>query len=286
MNILYIIFGEKIIYHIQAYLSIRSFQKQLDDSDKIFVMTTKPELYAHSGVNVIPVNDGTINDWEGEYHFFWRVKIKAIEYMIKHYPDSHLLYLDTDTFLYGQLNTIKEYLNQGLGLMHKDEGHPSQMMTKSKKMWNQIANRTYSEITLNLKHHMFNAGVVGIPKDNAQKIVATSLEICDQMLSENVERIVIEQYSLSIALYELTHLKEAERIIGHYWGNKSEWEQYAVKLLAEAYMTGSTINKEIEKLDVSTFYKIPVYIHQSSTGKRLHRQIDKYFKDKDAKYIK
>ena len=263
MNILYIIFGEKIVYHIQAYLSIRSFQKQLNDSDNIFVMTTRPELYAHSGINVIPVDDKTINDWEGEYHFFWRVKIKAIEYMIEHYPDSHLIYLDTDTFLYGQLNTLKEYLNQGLALMHKDEGHPSQMMTKSKRMWNQVANRTYSGITLGLQHHMFNAGVVGIPKDNARKIVATALGICDLMLSENVERIVIEQYSLSIALYELAHLKEAEKIIGHYWGNKSEWEQYASELLAKAYMTGSAISEEIEKLDVSTFYKIPVYIHQS-----------------------
>lgn len=285
MNILYIIFGEKIVYHIQAYLSIRSFQKQLNDSDNIFVMTTKPELYAHSAIHVIPVDDKTINDWEGEYHFFWRVKIKAIEYMIEHYPNSHLLYLDTDTFLYGQLNTIKEHLNQGLGLMHKDEGHPSKMMTKSKRMWNQVASRTYSGITLGLQHHMYNAGVVGIPKDNTHKIVATALGICDQMLSENVERIVIEQYSLSIALYELAHLIEAEKIIGHYWGNKSEWEQYAIELLAKAYMTGSTISEEIEKLDVSTFYKIPVYIHQSSTGKKLHRLIDNYFKDKDIKYI-
>lgn len=285
MNILYIIFGEKIVYHIQAYLSIRSFQKQLNGSDNIFVMTTKPELYAHSAIHVIPVDDKTINDWEGEYHFFWRVKIKAIEYMIEHYPNSHLLYLDTDTFLYGQLNTIKEHLNQGLGLMHKDEGHPSKMMTKSKRMWNQVASRTYSGITLGLQHHMYNAGVVGIPKDNAHKIVATALGICDQMLSENVERIVIEQYSLSIALYELAHLIEAEKIIGHYWGNKSEWEQYAIELLAKAYMTGSTISEEIEKLDVSTFYKIPVYIHQSNTGKKLHRLIDNYFKDKDIKYI-
>jgi hypothetical protein len=169
--------------------------------------------------------------------------------------------------------------------MHKDEGHPSKMMTKSKRMWNQVANRTYLGITLSLQHHMFNAGVVGIPKDNARKIVATALGICDQMLSENVERIVIEQYSLSIALYELAHLKEAEKIIGHYWGNKSEWEQYAIELLAKAYMTGSTISEEIEKLDVSSFYKIPVYIHHSSTGKKLHRLIDKYFKDKGIKYI-
>jgi hypothetical protein len=47
MNIFYIIFGDNIIHHVQAYLSIRSFQQQAEGSDRLIVVTTKPELYAH-----------------------------------------------------------------------------------------------------------------------------------------------------------------------------------------------------------------------------------------------
>ena len=46
MNIFYMIFGEKAVHHVQAYLSIRTFQKQLEADDHIYVMTTHPEYYS------------------------------------------------------------------------------------------------------------------------------------------------------------------------------------------------------------------------------------------------
>jgi len=63
MNIFYMIFGEQPVHHVQAYLSIRTFQKQLETDDCIFVMTTHPELYKSSGVETIPVTDEIINEW-------------------------------------------------------------------------------------------------------------------------------------------------------------------------------------------------------------------------------
>ena len=84
MNIFFMIFGEKAVHHVQAYLSIRTFQKQLGPDDQIFVMATHPELYASSGVEVIPISDDTITEWKGKHGFFWRAKIKAIEYMAVH----------------------------------------------------------------------------------------------------------------------------------------------------------------------------------------------------------
>ena len=143
MNIFYMIFGEKAVHHVQAYLSIRTFQKQLEADDHIYVMTTHPEYYQSSGVEAIPVTDETIREWKGEKDFFWRVKIKAIEYMASHYPDDHLMYLDTDTILYGSLKTLKGRLDQGCGMMHLNEGHPSGMMTRTLRMWKQINGHTY-----------------------------------------------------------------------------------------------------------------------------------------------
>ena len=232
MNIFFMIFGEKAVHHVQAYLSIRTFQKQLGPDDQIFVMATHPELYASSGVEVIPISDDTITEWKGKHGFFWRAKIKAIEYMAVHYPDHHLMYLDTDTILYGSLSDLKRCLDEGCGLMHLNEGHPSEMTSRSLRMWRQVEGHTYGNVTIGKQHCMYNAGVVAIPKDKLAEVSQLALTLCDGMLAEDVERVTIEQYSLSIALYERTSLQEADKFIGHYWGNKPEWEAIAYELMA------------------------------------------------------
>lgn len=285
MNIFYMIFGEKAVHHVQAYLSIRTFQKQLEADDHIFVMTTHPEYYQSSGVEAIPVTDEKISEWKGEKDFFWRVKIKAIEYMAAHYPDDHLMYLDTDTILYGSLKTLKERLDQGCGMMHLNEGHPSEMMSRTLRMWKQVAGHSYGGVTLGQQHCMYNAGVVAIPKDKLAEVSQLALTLCDGMLDDDAERIVIEQYSLSIALYERTDLKVAEDLIGHYWGNKPEWEAMAYDLMVKSYMKGQTVKEAVETLDVEQLCKMPVYIHRSSTAERLRKLIAGCFKDKGHKYL-
>jgi hypothetical protein len=285
MNIFYIIFGDNIIHHVQAYLSIRSFQQQTEGSDRLIVVTTKPELYARAGIAVEPVTDAVIKEWEGEYRFFWRVKIKAMEYLCAKYPEGHLLYLDTDTFLYGQLGALKAKLDEGCGMMHLDEGHPSAMKTKSLRMWKQVAGRQYAGITIGRHHNMWNAGVVAIPESKKQDVVATALAICDSMLADGVERVVIEQYSLSIALHEKTHLVPADGYIGHYWGNKSEWERMAYDVIARAYMKNLSVADELEALDISKLAQTPIFVRRSSTAKRLSRFIAKIFKDGEKRRV-
>lgn len=42
-------------------------------------------------------------EWQGSYGYFFRLKIKALEYVAKEYPNQNLLYLDGDTFIYNSL---------------------------------------------------------------------------------------------------------------------------------------------------------------------------------------
>ena len=132
---------------------------------------------------------------------------------------------------------------------------------------------------------MYNAGVVAIPKDKLAEVSQLALTLCDGMLAEDVERVTIEQYSLSIALYERTSLQEADKFIGHYWGNKPAWETIAYELMARAYMEKLTIEEELARIDIETLRQTPYYIHHSSTARRLKGLIDSCFKDKDLKYL-
>ena len=101
MNILYLVFGDVQRNYSQAYFSICSFLGQMEESDRIFVMTDMPKYYSRLGdkINILALNPQNLIEWQGEYQFFWRAKIKAIEYVCNLYPHEETLYLDTDTTL-------------------------------------------------------------------------------------------------------------------------------------------------------------------------------------------
>lgn len=288
MTIMYLTFGQKTEYHVQAYLSMLSFRRQTAPTDRIVMVTTAPEFYrrAQSWAEVIAIDDQQVSEWQGKHHFFWRAKIKAIEFVGNKYPDDDLLYLDCDTVLRGPIDWLKQQLGDGLGLMDTNDGHPMNMKTKTLRMWQTIKGHTYSGITLGSQHNMYCAGVVGIPAAKRQETVATALTLCDGMLDDQAEPIVIEQYSLSIALYEKTGLVETRDCIAHYWATKDEWLEAALSLLAKSRLMEATLDDELRLFEAFDWASLPVYVHKSSTARRLRNLVARLFPDRDYRYIK
>lgn len=288
MTIIYLTFGEKMEYHVQAYLSMLSFRRQIADTDHIVMVTTAPQMYRHvqDWVEVITIDDQTIKEWQGEYQFFWRVKIKVIEWIGQRYPDDDLLWLDCDTVLSGSIDWLKQQLAAGHGLMDRDEGHPSRMKTKTLRMWKMVAGRTYGDVTLGLRHDMYCAGVVGIPCGKREQVVNTALALCDGMLSEGAERIVIEQYSLSVALFEkVGSLVETKDCIAHYWSMKEEWMEAAHSIIAKSFLQGSMLDEELRFFDEIDWKRIPVFAHKSNTARRVKGFIDRIFPSRNLRYV-
>lgn len=287
MTILYLTFGEKTEFHVQAYLSMLSFRRQLTSDDRIVMVTTAPRLYHHmqDWAEVIPIDDQQIEAWQGDYHFFWRAKIKAIEYVSQMYPDDDILYLDCDTILFGDINALRQPLKDGCGLMDENEGHPSRMKTKTLRMWKTIAGRTYDGITLGAKHNMYRAGVVGIPHAKAPEVLTTALALCDGMLADGAERIVIEQYSLSVALFERVGLRETYPVIAHYWASKEYWIKAGMELMARVLLTKASPEEEMQMYEALDFSQLPIYVYKSNTARRLKGLVGKVFKDRDLRFI-
>ena len=150
MTIMYLTFGQKTEYHVQAYLSMLSFRRQMADTDRMVMVTTAPDFYRHaqSWADIVAISDSQVSEWQGEHQFFWRAKIKAIEFVGKRYPAADLLYLDCDTVLLGSIGWLRQQLGEGHGLMDTNDGHPSRMKTKTLRMWNTVKGRTYGGITL------------------------------------------------------------------------------------------------------------------------------------------
>lgn len=250
MNIVYFVIGDSAVIHIQVGFSIRTILSQTSEEDTVYVVTDTPTMYCNlPHVVTIPITQERIKEWRGKHDFFWRVKIKVLQQIAQMSPDKAMMYLDGDTFLHGSLTEIKEQLGKNRGMMHLDEGCPSEMKERSLSMWHTVSGKTYAGITIGPQHHMWNAGVVAIPAALVIKVTDMALSVCDGMLDDGSEPVTVEQYALSIALFECAdQLIAADKWIGHYWHYKYHWCSYIAKFFVKAYRLNYTIDEQIEKI--------------------------------------
>ena len=132
---------------------------------------------------------------------------------------------------------------------------------------------------------MWCAGVVAIPREKADIVVKTALTICDGMLDDGAEPIVVEQYSLSVAMTENTQLMSSKPFVAHYWGNKPQWIDIAKNLIVKSLMTKSDLDKDIAEFTNSMIKETPVYVKKHNTNRKLKGLVDKMFPDSHPKYI-
>lgn len=286
MTIMYFTIGQDLDMYVQAYFSILSFKKQLASSDRIVVVTTNPEFFNHlEYVETVAIDNNTVNEWKGKHSFFWRTKIKAIEKVTCLFPDDDLLYLDCDTFLYGDLSALKRQLESGKGFMDGNDGHPSKIKYKPQRMYRIVGGKTYAGITISEKHNMWCAGVVAIPSAKKEMITEMALSICDGMLDDNAEPIVIEQYALSIAMQEKLELTSSKPFIAHYWANKQQWIEIMKDIFLKSHFTALDLKEEAILLDSIDYENTPIYVRKHTTNKKLKKLVDFLFADGEKKYI-
>ena len=290
MNLLYLVFGDNATIHSQANFSILTFLSQKEHLNKIIVLTDNPQYYNHLSevdcFHLEPIDEKGLNNWKGEHNFFWRIKIKALEHISKRFTANHLLYVDADTFLFNNLEKVKQHLDSGCNIMHLNEGELSEIKSKTtSKMWRQIKGKTYSGEVITKNHHMWNAGVVGISKQNFQNTIPKALAICDQMCNERVTDRLIEQFALSVALNQNNNLVASDKHIGHYWGNKAQWNQLINDCFLMFHFSSYSLSKQMEYISEIDFYSLPTIVKIPNTRKKLVSLITKLFPYKFKKYI-
>ena len=286
MNVLYLVFGENQQNHAQAYFSICSFLGKMDVNDCIYVMTDAPDFYQrlNKKIEILTINKTQLDDWQGTNHFFWRAKIKAIEYICRLHPEESVLYLDTDTFLYSDIKTLKSDLQNPV--MHLNEGALSKLKSKTEKlMWQRVGNKIFGGVQIQAHHAMWNAGVVGIPANKGLTICQLALDVCDDMLAANVTRRLIEQFALGVALSENGEIKFTENYIGHYWSNKEGWSVAIQRFVINSSLKNNSLEVDIEDIKRFDFSKIAILKRIPNTQKRLKKLVEKWFPSVDKKFV-
>lgn len=288
MNIVYFVFGNNINNYQQVIFSICTALVNKEESDRIIVIAEEPTFFklVEDLVTIIPIDNATINKWKGDYNFIFRTKIKVLELIAKDYPSQHILYLDGDTFVYKSLSILKRELDKSQGIMHVNEGALYQKNTKTEKeLWHTIRDKIFADIPINKSINMWNAGVIGIPNTSFDSI-NLALQLNDEMCDSNALCFVIEQLSFSIALTHQLQVTASDHVIGHYWGNKEEWNEVISNWIKKSLMSNYKVHEIIDEVKNIPFHEIPVYVKRSNTGIRLINKIQTLFKPRSKSYIK
>lgn len=288
MNILYLVFGNNIEHYQQIYFSIYTALKNKSPEDKIIVVAENSQYFnaLKDKIEVIDINKQIVQEWEGKYRFFWRVKVKALELVATKYPEKHIMYLDGDTFIFKDLAPLKDALNKGQNFMHLNEGNLCQLKTKTERtMWQQMKNKTFAGITINENTCMWNAGLIAISKDHL-KSIDLALELTDEMCAAGVTRRLIEQFSFGVATNHYSPLQPADSWVGHYWGNKPQWNEIITTFIKKCYMENLTLEESLQAIDQLPLHEYPIAVRNSSTQRKLKKLIDSFYKDKKAIFSK
>ncbi|GAA4354057.1 hypothetical protein GCM10023185_15340 [Hymenobacter saemangeumensis] len=287
MHLVYLVFGTNVRNHFQANFSMLTFLRQPMALDGITVVTDAPDFYRHLAghVSILPVDEARLKEWKGEFDFFWRIKIKALEEVARQRPGVALLYLDSDTFLHGSLPALQAGLSSGQAFMHEREGALAELRSKTEqRMWEQVKGKTFGGVRLHERHAMWNAGAVGIPADKAGQAIALALSICDDLSRQQVTPRLIEQFALSVALDETYSLQAARQHIGHYWSTKDEWNEHIAAFLLESHLQQRSVAEELTALAQFDFRAVPVKKVLKNTRWRLYRLVDRIFPPRQIVY--
>lgn len=287
MIIAYLAFGKDISNFQQAVFSILTILPKLNEEEKIVVITDSPDNFnlLITQITIIEVDNLTLKEWKGPYDFFWRTKIKALQFVSEKWKNKSILYLDSDTFLFGTLEGIRLNLSKGVNVMHTNEGKLSEIFSKTQSlMWKQLRGKCFGNIEIDSDKCMWNAGVVGVSYKKLEQI-ELALIMCDEMCEARVIPTYIEQFALSVAMNQPNVLVEAQKEIGHYWGNKTMWNAMIQELFSSALMNNLSIQQLIEQVAKVDFEKIPIKAKSNKTKRRLERQLSRFFSHEKKTYI-
>jgi len=233
--ILYLAYGSKDIIH-QTIFSILSLYKTSPSAAKdiqIVIYTDRSDafksLIPEIDVEYLPINEQTIHEWKGDVNFFFRAKIKLIEDFFSKYPNTNLLYMDSDTYFKKDIMPTFEKIGKGSYFMHEYEGvydqkHKDRRKYSTAKTIDRIL-KTHEftksngeNFKISNQTQLWNAGVLGF--NSGFVPILPEVVLLTEQLYRLKDAHVMEQFSFSYFLQQTKPLNGLKDSILHYWNFK------------------------------------------------------------------
>lgn len=171
-------------------------------------------------------------EWAGVKNYIFRFKPKLIEDALLRYP-GNAIYVDTDTAFIARLEKLFNRVRKGGLLLHTREW----MLSHGLKQWGldvitQPRNVTMingQRFTITDSSYMWNAGVVGISKEN-ELLIYEVLNLLDLLISDG-PHYLSEQLTWSVMFDHRGKLYDAKTQVYHYWHDKDLMDKHIAELL-------------------------------------------------------
>ncbi|MDR2040567.1 MAG: hypothetical protein LBQ60_21845 [Bacteroidales bacterium] len=291
IHIIYLAYGNNADIYCQTFFSMQTFWLYHPDIS-IHLVTDHPEYFKkfpeNKPLTIHTVEQETIKEWmwTGSKNFGFRAKQKSIQLMINLYPDTPLMFIDSDTFIYGSMDRLFHLLENGTAILHEYENLLSRPTTKTERhVWKRVGNRTVEGVSITSGHAMWNSGVVGIPVKRNKELIDTAIQLSDK-LSYLVDRnTFMEQMSFSILMSDYYTLTDAKDVVAHYWGNKDGWNKAIQDIYLRSYLLQLSFEEEMSMIRDYDLSSVPYRKRKNNTAARICKRAERIFPDKDYRYI-
>lgn len=277
VNLVLMSFGTRLENHTQGSFALLSFLKD-PCVGRIVIVTDQPDFYRVFGdrIELITVDARTLDEWQGAHRFFWRIKIMAVAAAVGRDPSAAWLYVDSDTFLAASLADMDRAMQEGASFMHCPEDRLGDRSNATlKQMHRSLSGKTLAGVTIGDDSLMWNAGVIGLPAGKAADLIRHVREICDALCATDTRRKFVEQFAFSLALAHAGPMWRCDDIIGHYWGNKPEWNAFIDRFWSDAKLRNEDLDGCVEKARHIDWRAMPLEKRRRSAAERIKTFVDR-----------
>jgi hypothetical protein len=210
-NYIYLLYGQQDDCYLEAAYGIGTLLKRIDaQTSRVIVFTDREEKIKKWPVICESIAPDLVA-MQGPTRFIHRTKLCVILRCLDKYS-GNLIYLDSDTFVAGDINLLANQLNPGTTIMDSFESkNPLPELTGFQTL---LAGKIHYAYTKNSV--MNNAGVIGLHRSD-RRLAEEALALCDALLATGNRRHTIEQFSISETMRLAdTKIIKSHGVIIHY----------------------------------------------------------------------
>ncbi|KQS32310.1 hypothetical protein [Pedobacter sp. Leaf194] len=294
-NLVLLAYGRETEYY-RAIFCVLSFIAWVDDPKRvrIIIYTDKPASFEPylKGLEITYylLTPELLEDMLAGTGFLHRRKVAVIDLTFKNFPESDLLFVDSDTFFIANPKAILNGFAPGKSFMHKREydfktglelfssfkqGDYTEAFIKfitsrSFKIGGIVENFTETD-------YSWNSGVLGLNKGFC-KLMPDVFILTDRFYS-NSKWFVSEQLAFSLILQKRTEIRATDEFILHYWGNRQ-------KILVDNLIRNFLLDTRIETIQEESRIKSTIATFKKKVSiDVVMEQIEIALKANDKAYV-
>jgi hypothetical protein len=279
MLIGYSAWGNNPEVYMQSAFSALTFLADPAVSE-ICVATERPEFYKKLSekVTIIPISSAQLEEWGGPENYTYRRKIMGFKEIMNARPGNDYLFLDGDTFRGGSIAAVAKRLESGMFGMHESSGPFSRASDSSnRKLFSLFAGTQVEGYTITDSTVRYNAGALALPSALASEILMRTLRATEEIYRRTNGYWASEELAFNFVMMSLGEVGDISDGIGHYFGNKPQWNAMIVNFFSRAGLADMSLEAMIQEASSMDFTRIPVFLHPPRRRRQLMWLAEKYW---------